>query len=164
LERISNVEESRLSAPISSTSFVLIAMAVSTTFKAAVLVNSISALDDAFRAAFQKHIISACPGAQVDFFDPIGAQIYPEPGEYDLIVLTGGGTADATAEDIPWVLKMRDFLRTTVEKCPTQKIVGVCWGHQVIHIAFEGAVGPMDTFEVCISLWFIELGRLMCSR
>ncbi len=101
-------------------------MTISTPFKAAVLVNSISALDPAFRDAFQERITSASPGAQVDFFDPVEAQTYPEPGQYDLIVLTGGGTADATAEDVPWVLKMRDFLKSIVENCPTQKIVAVC--------------------------------------
>ncbi|KAF2739332.1 class I glutamine amidotransferase-like protein [Polyplosphaeria fusca] len=131
-------------------------MTVSTPFKAAVLVNAenkedgISAVDLAFRAAFQERISSACPGAQVDFFDPIVAQIYPEPAQYDLIVLTGG-TADAMAKDVPWVLKMQDFLRTTVEKCPTQKIVGICWGHQIVHVAFGGAVGPMEKLEVGVT-------------
>ncbi|UPX14395.1 Glucosinolate gamma-glutamyl hydrolase [Ascochyta rabiei] len=74
-------------------------MGVLTPFKAAVLVNSISELDSSFKAAFQERIISACPGAQVDFFDPIEVQIYPEPGQYDLIVLSGG-TADVMAKDI----------------------------------------------------------------
>jgi GMP synthase-like glutamine amidotransferase len=135
-------------------------MTVSTPFKAAVLVNSISALDLAFKAAFQECISSACPGAQVDFFDSIEAQIYPEPAQYDLIVLTGG-TADAMAKDIPWVLMMQDFLRTTVEKCPTQKILGICWGHQTINIAFGGMVGPMDKPEVCS---FLNCESLACSR
>jgi len=46
---------------------------------------------------------------------------------------------------------MQDFLRRTVEECPTQKIVGICWGHQVINVTFGGVVGPMDNdkFEVC---------------
>jgi len=136
-------------------------MTASTSFKAAVLVNSISALDPAFNAAFQESISRACPGAQVDFFDPIKAQIYPEPAQYDLIVLTGGGTADPLAKDIPWVLKMQDFLRTTVEKCPTQKIVSICWGHEITHIAFGGVVGPMDKFEVC---GFLNYEILACSR
>jgi anthranilate/para-aminobenzoate synthase component II len=136
-------------------------MTVSTPFKAAVLVNSISALDHAFRDAFQECIKSACPGAQVDFFDPIEAQIYPEPAQYELIILSGGGTADPMAKDIPWVLKMQEFLRTTVEKCPKQKIVGICWGHETINIAFGGMVGPMDKFEVCSLLAYESAA---CSR
>lgn len=125
-------------------------MTVSPHFKAAVLINSISAVDPAFKTAFQECITSACPGTQVDFFDPIESQIYPEPAQYDLIILSGGATADPMAKDVPWVLKMQDFLRTTVENCPTQKIVGICWGHEIIHIAFGGSVGPMamDKFEV----------------
>lgn len=133
------------------TPLTLVAMSISKPFKAAVLVNSISPLDPHFNAAFKESITSASPDAQVDFFDPVEAQTYPEAGQYDLIVLTGGGTADATAKDIPWVLKMQEFLRTTTETCPTQKIVGVCWGHQTTHIAFGGTVGPMDKFEVCSS-------------
>ncbi|KAF1843618.1 uncharacterized protein K460DRAFT_396879 [Cucurbitaria berberidis CBS 394.84] len=143
-----NVKESLITnTPRLQTPCTLITMTASTTFKAAVLVNSISALDDAFSAAFQERISCACPSAQVDFFDPIEAQIYPEPAQYDLIVLSGG-SADATAKDVPWVLNMQEFLRTTVAKYPTQKIVGICWGHQVIQVTFGGVVGPMDNFEV----------------
>ncbi|PVH97208.1 copper/iron-regulated glutamine amidotransferase [Periconia macrospinosa] len=116
-------------------------------FKAAILVNSISPIDPNFNAAFKHSITTAKPSAQVSFFDPVEAQTYPRPGDYDLIVLTGGGTADATAKDVPWVLKMREFLRTTVETCPGQKIVGVCWGHEVIHVAFGGALGRLGGFE-----------------
>jgi GMP synthase-like glutamine amidotransferase len=121
-------------------------MTVSTSFKAAVLMNAGSVLDPDFEAAFQECISSASPGAQVDFFDPIEAQTYPEPGQYNLIVLSGG-VADAMAKDIPWILKMQEFLKTTIETCPTQKIVGICWGHQTVHIAFGGVVGPMDSNE-----------------
>jgi len=133
-----------------------------TQFKAAVLVNAISAVDDDFKAAFQNCISSACPGALVDFFDPIEAQTYPKPAQYDLIVLTGG-IVDAMAKDIPWVLKMQDFLRETVEQCPTQKLVGICWGHQTIHIAFGGVVGPMDNnqFEV-FGFLYVKAGACIC--
>jgi GMP synthase-like glutamine amidotransferase len=132
-------------------------MAISTSFNAAILVNSISALDPAFNTAFRESINSASPGARIEFFDPIEAQTYPEPGQYDLIVLTGGATADASAKEIPWVLRMHDFLRTTAEKHPKQKLVAVCWGHEAIHIAFGGVIGPMAKFEVC---YYLELRRL----
>lgn len=127
-------------------------MNVPTPFRVAVLVNSKSALDPSFNAAFSRSISAARPGTQIDFFDPIEAQTYPEPGRYNLIVLTGGGTADANAEDIPWVLKMREFLTKTAETCPKQKITGVCWGHEIIQIAFGGAIGPMNGPEVCLPL------------
>jgi hypothetical protein len=156
-----DVGKSSTADTIFQSPFTLITMTVSTPFKAAVLVNSISALDHAFRDAFQECIKSACPGAQVDFFDPIEAQIYPEPAQYELIILSGGGTADPMAKDIPWVLKMQEFLRTTVEKCPKQKIVGICWGHETINIAFGGMVGPMDKFEVCSLLAYESAA---CSR
>ncbi|EPE29118.1 Class I glutamine amidotransferase-like protein [Glarea lozoyensis ATCC 20868] len=121
-------------------------------FKAAILMNAVPAestplLDDAFKTTFATCITQASPDAQVDSFDPIEAQVYPEAGEYDLIVLSGG-TADAMAKDITWILKLQDFLRTTVERCPSQKIVGICWGHQTINIAFGGTVGDSDHAEI----------------
>jgi GMP synthase-like glutamine amidotransferase len=116
--------------------------------RVAVLVNSfehaapIHAVKDSFTTAIQ----NASPAAQVDFYDPIKAQVYPDPASYDLIVLSGG-TADPSGSD-PWVLKVQGFLRRTVEVWPKQKMMGVCWGHQTICITFGGVVGAMDKSEV----------------
>lgn len=118
-------------------------------FKAAVLVLSpgTSPLDTAFKSAFHSNITRASASlglnAKIDFFDPIVAQVYPEPGAYDLIVLTGGGgDLDADVRGVDWIEKLKEFVRG-VEVTRGQKVVGVCWGHQVVHVAFGGAVGAV---------------------
>jgi GMP synthase-like glutamine amidotransferase len=83
------------------------------------------------------------------YHDPVVAHLYSDQEAYDLIVLSGG-TADPMGSD-PWVLKLQDFLRTTVDYYPQQKIVGVSWGHQTICVAFRGAVGRMDVAEIGVT-------------
>lgn len=48
----------------------------------------------------------------------------------------------------PWVLKLQNYLRTTVAEHPKQKIVGICWGHQTTSVSFGGMVGNMDGPEI----------------
>jgi GMP synthase-like glutamine amidotransferase len=121
-------------------------------FKAAVLVNSpgTSPVDVAFRHAFLERISAASPGAQVDFFDPIESHTYPEVDVYDLIVLTGGGGEhDADAEGVAWIERLKGFVGEMERG--RQKCVAVCWGHQVVQVAFGGTVGVMEEgeCEVC---------------
>jgi GMP synthase-like glutamine amidotransferase len=101
----------------------------------------------AITAASSFQSISSSPShPTIDFFDPIVAQEYPKPEDYDLIVLSGG-TADPMGQD-PWVLKMQNFLRTTVSEHPKQKLVAICWGHQTMCVSFGGKVASMDSAEI----------------
>ncbi|KAH8747549.1 hypothetical protein BGZ57DRAFT_935602 [Hyaloscypha finlandica] len=84
-----------------------------------------------------------------DFFNPVVAQLYPDPETYDLIVLSGG-TADPMGSD-PWIPKPQDFLGTTADCYPQQKIVWVPWGHKAIYVAFGEVVGSMDAAEIGVS-------------
>lgn len=121
-------------------------MTVSTILKVAVLINGTSAYKDDVKASFTAAITAASPAAQVDFFDPIEAQTYPDPAAYDLIVLSGGSVDPMSKE--PWVLRMQEFLQSTVKDFPRKKIVGICWGHQTIAVAFGGVVGGIHKAEV----------------
>lgn len=119
--------------------------------KIAVLING---FDSPNTPAVRDSYVTAITAASsippsVNFFDPIVAQLYPDPSKYDLIVLSGG-TADPMGLD-PWVLKMHTFLRATVQDYPKQKIVGICWGHQTICVAFGGSVGNMDGPEIGVT-------------
>ncbi|KAH8594960.1 copper/iron-regulated glutamine amidotransferase [Bisporella sp. PMI_857] len=83
---------------------------------------------------------------KLDFFDPIEKEEYPDPTEYDLIILSGG-KSDASASD-PWILKMLDFVRTTAKETPKTKMLGICWGHQILLRAFGGQVAPVPNGPV----------------
>jgi len=123
--------------------------------KIAVLINIEGPNSPATRASFISVITAASASIRdpappiIDFFDPVVAQVYPDPSKYDLIVLSGG-SADPMGSD-PWVLKLQEFLRTTVAHHPKQKMVGICWGHQTICVALGGKVGRMDAAEVGVT-------------
>jgi len=51
----------------------------------------------------------------------------------------------------PWVLKLQEYLRRTVKEFPKQKIVGICWGHQTICVAFGGTVRKMAAAEIGVT-------------
>ena len=71
-------------------------------------------------------------------------------------MLTGGGVADADAEDVVWVVNLQEWLRRWEGRRNGRregrrgKIVGVCWGHEVVHVALGGRIGRMGEggFEV----------------
>ncbi|KAG4440183.1 hypothetical protein IFR05_004328 [Cadophora sp. M221] len=118
--------------------------------KIAVLLNGLASPNTAsIKASFEIAITSASSlnsdpaPPTIDFYDPIVAQIHPDATKYDLIVLSGG-TADPMGND-PWVLKLQNYLQTTVQDFPKQKIVGICWGHQTTCVTFGGSVGSMES-------------------
>lgn len=126
-----------------------------TAIKIAVLLNGFASPNTpAIRESYITAVSAASeangsPTPSVDFYDPIVAQIHPDPSLYDLIVL-GGGTADPMGSDA-WVLKLQKYLQTTVADHPKQKIVGICWGHQTISISFGAKVGNMEGAEIGVT-------------
>ncbi|KAH0428106.1 hypothetical protein CcaCcLH18_09234 [Colletotrichum camelliae] len=115
--------------------------------KIAILIN-IDGIDNQkpMKAAFRDMLERISPESIFDFYDPINAQVYPDVSKYDLIVLSGGNVF--VMDEIPWVLKMRDFLKSTVASHPEKKIMGICWGHQIINVALGGTAKEMSSADV----------------
>lgn len=129
-------------------------MAIDKPLRVAVIVNSgeffLLEVKESFTAAFA----ATSTPVTIDWYDPIVDQVYPYVRSYDLIILSGG-TADLT-KDIPWVLKLEEWIRNTVSEFPEKKFLGLCWGHQVVAAAFGGDIALMEEGEVCRSLpWFL---------
>lgn len=108
----------------------------------AVLINTSpdSPTEPYVRACWKRAFKAVEPTAQVDLFDPVLAQEYPDPEDYDLVVLSGGSADPRSSE--PWVLKMMDFIREVTEETSV-KLLGICWGHQAIAQALGGRIETM---------------------
>ncbi|KAL4939794.1 hypothetical protein BDV06DRAFT_224686 [Aspergillus oleicola] len=76
------------------------------------------------------------PGAKVTFYDPVVKQEYPNPKDYDLIVV-GGGTY-IPEDDSTWMKKLREFLKSMVEDYASKKMVAICLGHQTLATMLNG--------------------------
>ena len=68
----------------------------------------------------------------------VTAGVYPDPGTFDAVLITG---SPAGAYDpLPWIGPLKDFLRAHAQT----PMVGICFGHQIMAEAFGGKVEKSD--------------------
>ncbi|KAF8528408.1 class I glutamine amidotransferase-like protein [Hysterangium stoloniferum] len=94
---------------------------------------------------FTRFLKSSLPDPNAEFildaFDVVNRQEYPSPDtEYHGIILTG--SAASAYADLPWISLLVSYIKSTAETKPQVKIIGICFGHQVISRAFGGECVP----------------------
>ncbi|KAL2915670.1 hypothetical protein HK105_204855 [Polyrhizophydium stewartii] len=94
-----------------------------------------------FPAIFERLFAAAADRAgdqlSMDTYFAIDGQLPANPSEYDAIVISG--SRYSAYEDLPWINSLKDFVRK-VDAEASAKVVGVCFGHQIIAEALGGKV------------------------
>jgi GMP synthase-like glutamine amidotransferase len=72
-------------------------------------------------------------GFDVEAFD-VQAGRFPEPASHDAILITGSPAG--VYDGLPWIKPLSDFIRAARDR----KMVGVCFGHQIMAEALGGLV------------------------
>ncbi|KAG5642261.1 hypothetical protein DXG03_003338 [Asterophora parasitica] len=99
----------------------------------------------------------------LDPYDVVHKMEYPSDaqldGYYDGILYTG--SAASAYEDRDWINKLVAFSARVVNEKPHIKVIGICFGHQILARALGGSVVPNDgKWEVGItSLELTDMGK-----
>ena len=73
-------------------------------------------------------------GFAFDRFDVAADELPPDPSNYDAYLITGSPAG--VYDPLPWIEPLKDFLRSAGDR----KMVGICFGHQIMAVAFGGHV------------------------
>ena len=77
------------------------------------------------------------PGFQIEIFDVQAGEL-PEPGGHAACLITGSPAG--VYDPLPWIDPLEQFIRGAKDK----KMVGICFGHQVMAEALGGHVEKSD--------------------
>ena len=74
----------------------------------------------------------------IDRFDVAAGELPADPAAYGAYLITGSPAG--VYDPLPWIEPLKDFLRSAKDR----KLVGICFGHQVMAEAFGGKVEKSD--------------------
>ena len=80
-------------------------------------------------------MFDALLGVQAERFDVQALRLPAQPEDYDAYLVTG--SAAGVYDPLPWIEPLKGFLNEAKGKA---KLVGVCFGHQIMAEAFGGKV------------------------
>jgi GMP synthase-like glutamine amidotransferase len=98
------------------------------------------------------------PRFTVTAYDVEAGELPPTPEAHPAYLVTGSPAG--VYDELPWIAPLKDFLRAAKGKA---KLVGICFGHQIMAEAFGGKVEKsergwgvgLQTLEVCATAPFL---------
>ncbi|MGE0622956.1 MAG: amidotransferase [Pseudomonadales bacterium] len=93
-----------------------------------------------FEALISRAAAAHEPPVRVEFseYDARRPETLPEPGAHRAYLITG--SRNSVYDDEPWIGELADFLREALAE--GSRIVGICFGHQLIAHFFGGRTAP----------------------
>ena len=85
--------------------------------------------------------LSSSAGLIISSFDVVTKQEYPSLGDIDAILITG--SKHDSFLDLPWILKLVKFTEEVLQQRRV-RIIGVCFGHQIVGRAMGAKVGRSE--------------------
>ena len=99
--------------------------------------------------ALQYPGLSSTSGLDITKWDVVSAQEYPKLADIDAILITGS-PHDAFADDA-WIVRLLHFTEEILAQRRV-RIVGVCFGHQIVSRALGAKVGRSEAgWEVSVT-------------
>jgi GMP synthase-like glutamine amidotransferase len=77
----------------------------------------------------------------LSIYDVVTAQEYPKLEDIDAVLLTG--SKHNSFDNDPWIIKLVDFCKVVLEQNRV-RIIGICFGHQILGRALGSEVGRSD--------------------
>jgi GMP synthase-like glutamine amidotransferase len=77
-------------------------------------------------------------GFEIDTFDVAAGELPPDPTAYEAYLITGSPAG--VYDPLPWIEPLQQFIR----EAKARKMVGVCFGHQIMAEALGGHVEKSD--------------------
>ncbi|KAL5521075.1 hypothetical protein ACEPAG_8997 [Sanghuangporus baumii] len=78
----------------------------------------------------------------LDGFDVVSAQEYPDlnKGEYSGVLISG--SKFSAYDNDPWIIRLVEWVKDAAERRQEIKLIGICFGHQIIARALGGECVP----------------------
>ncbi|KIM24847.1 hypothetical protein M408DRAFT_17475 [Serendipita vermifera MAFF 305830] len=88
---------------------------------------------------------------QLDSFDAFEEHtVFPDAEKYDAIILTG--SAASAYSPLPWIDRLKKYVANVATAHPQVRLIGICFGHQIIASALGGECVPNDgTWEIGVT-------------
>lgn len=91
--------------------------------------------------------LSSKEGLEISAWDIVHGDKYPELENIDAILITG--SKFTAYDDDPWILRLVEFTKKVLGQRRV-RIIGVCFGHQIVGRAMGVKLGRMEGWEASV--------------